>query len=70
MTLKVRITHEQPGYDKAVHVFLTDENGVRKPGEHHILPPASQGQENGPAQSVELYVYDTQCIAVVEGPLP
>lgn len=70
MTLRVRITHEMPGYNKAAHVYLTDENGVKKPGEHHILLPAPQGQEPGPQQTVELYVYDTQCIAIVEGPIP
>lgn len=58
MTLKIKITHDQPGYDKNAEVLLVNElQPGTKPVPRVILEPE---------QSCELYVYDTQSILIRE----
>lgn len=65
MTIKVKIEHTQPGYDKAItaEVKYMDVNGnwTSHAGDHYktVIQPG---------QSKELYVWGTQSVHITEGP--
>lgn len=66
MTLKVTISHEQPGYDKSaqVEVGYLDEKGIWNPGSEYDTKVIQ------PGQSAEFYVYGGRELRVIEVPNP
>lgn len=65
MTIRVKIDHLQPGYDRAITVQEQDVDAVgqaiprNQPYYNHVVQPG---------QSVELYVHSSQALVVTEGP--
>lgn len=59
MTIRVKITHDQPGYDKAIAVQFRDQKGG-----HNVSPQVIIH----PGETKELYVWKEQTLLILEGP--
>lgn len=59
MTIRVKITHDQPGYDKAITVQIRDGKGVDNTSPQVVITPG---------ETRELYVWKEQALLVIEGP--
>ena len=60
MTIKVKITHDQPGYLADIVVHPLDRNNVH-------FPPANSVQVK-PGQTIEMYVHHGQKLLIEEVP--
>lgn len=66
MTIKVRITHDQPGYDKAITVHETSVDTAT--GNPLFKQGYSPSQVVHPGESIERYVWPGQMLVIEEGP--
>jgi hypothetical protein len=65
MTIKVKITHDQPNYPKGI---IIQTIGVQKSQKHQGMTTTYQGQEYevAPGMSMDIYVWDEQEIHIRE----
>ncbi len=57
MTLRVRITHDQPEYPADLAVMLTDAKGSPSAGPNQVIRPG---------ESADFYVHSNQRVVVIE----